>query len=388
MRYSSKLGCLIYQDEVLGEQSLCEPTMLFLLGLESILYPERVDSRFLYFSRESISDLFDSVYEYLYNKPSDSSITYIEYDCSGAKLFINDLTGKDVDKVMPIIFHDDRYESVLKFGPDTTYDEKAQKIIYLFEDAGYNKSAGTVKVISKSGITDPDIIAQIDAKNEEYLEIHKRKVLNSQIYKLLDYKSMYSFALGVLYGCQCIGYNEDFIYRIEPSMWYDDDYVNLVTTAFYTFKFHYTSQIPEIDSDIKLSCKYKGIQFNKLWNFDNDKFNIKQDEILCYSTYTENGNLVTTPIMYSQHTGPKEPVPGSYMLIGEDTVWRSLDNTVLDSESGKGIIAADEETIVLNIDGTTVEARVAYCCDDKLYLSPNLKKEYFIYTDNIGWKSL
>ena len=92
--------------------------------------------------------------------------------------------------------------------------------------------------------------------------------------------------------------------------------------------------------------------------------------------------------MYSQHTGPKEPGPGSYMLIGEDTVWRSLDNTVLDSESGKGIIAADEETIVLNIDDTTVEARVAYCCDDKLYLSPSLEKEYFIYTDNIGWKSL
>ena len=380
MRHSSKLGCLIYQDSVLGEQSLCEPTMLFLLGVESILSPDKITDRFLYFNRNDIGELFNDIYKYLYVTDQDPSTDSIEYDCNGVKIFLNTLMGTGHDRIMPIIFHDDNDAECLGFTQETTYDEKSARLVDILNDAGYCEPAGTVKVISKYGITDQSLIDQIDTANRSYIDEHNSRIANSQIYKLFDYKAMYSYALGVLYGCVCLGADEALLWRVSPSIWYYGDYFNLVNTAWSTFRLHYAHPIKRIDSDIRLACKYKGIQFNKLFNFDNSQFNIMQDELLCYSTYIEDGNLITVPIMYSESIN-------SYLLLENSATWSTLDESVISEEFGRGIIADSEEMITFDKDGTTFEMKRAFRLSDGTYLSPSADKEYFIYTNNLGWST-
>ena len=396
MRYSSKLGCLLYQDDVLGSQCLCEPTMLFLLGLEAIL-SQNSDESNIHFSRESVGELFDDIYRYLYKLYANEQVTVneISYNVYGLKKFMNTLTGTNLSRIVPIIFHDDNDEITLGFSENTTVNDKADKIHILFNSAGYESGDGALPLLSKYGVEDEASLQVIDEYNEALKEEHNIKKANAMIYKLLDYKAMYSYALGVLYGCKCLGYDESIIWRLEPSRWYkelsdlEDDtedslYTNLVNTAWDVFRFHYSHPIPRIDSDIRLACKYKGIQSNKLWNFNIDEYNFKSDEVPCHTLYIENGEEITFPLFYSQSTGPQTMPPGSY-LLPDSSEWRPLDSSVIDSATGKGIVADDDNEIIRYLVNDEIHISKAYKYNKGKFLSPNRHTIHFVHEANLGW---
>ena len=420
MDYSSKIGCLIYYDSVLCKQNLCEPTMLFLLGLEAVLtkqedylmqiqkideltgnpvvdpdtkepvmetVPNEYRLNTLCFSRSDIPDLFDDIFRYLYYVPDQDPVTVdnIEYDCYGMKIYMNNATGTDTDRVVPFIFHEDYDAVVLGLPEDADLNTKAHKLIDVMRSAGYDKSDSAIRLLSTYKVTDSELLKFISEYNEQLKSEHFNSKKNGMIYKLLDYKAMYSYALGVLYGCKCLGFDDSIIWRTEPSYWYDGDYSNLVSTAYEVFQLHYTHPIKKIDIDPRLLCKYKGIQQNKLWNFDNSNFNIKADEILCNTLYIENGNEISFPIMYSKSTGRNLTPPGSYLLPGT-TEWHLLDSSVIDSTTGKGI-ASDNSTFIRYIANDEVYIDKAYSYSSNKYLSPNENEIYFIHTGNLGWAS-
>ena len=421
MRYSSKLGCLLYYDNVVCHQCLCEPTMLFLFGLEAVITdisdytmtvpvidpntkkpmidpetgevvteekPNEYNLKTLRFSREDVPELFDSIYRYLYHVPEQDPITVdtIEYDCNGMKLFLNNITGTKTDRVVPFIFHEDQDAVTLGLPDDADYNTIAKKIHDVFESAGYEAGEGSLPLLSTYHVYDKASLNIIDEYNKLLKEEHQLKKANAMIYKLLDYRAMYSYALGVLYGCECLGCDDNFIWRIEPSIWYDSDldYQNLVSTAWDTFRFHYHHPIPRIDCDIKLVCKYKGKQSNKLWNFNNDEYNLKQDETLCTSLYIENGNEISLPIIYSQSTGPQKMPPGSYLIPGE-TEWKPLDSSVIDSITKKGIVADSDNTIIRYLANDEIHIDKAYKYSKGKFLSPSKHTVHFIHEGDLGW---
>lgn len=420
MNYSSKLGCVLYYDTVLCHQGLCEPTMLFLFGLEAILTdasdyiiivpvidkntgkpvidpetgevvteekPNKYNLKTLRFSRDKVGSLFDDIYRYLYHTNDTDPVTVdeINYDCNGMKLFLNELTGTDNSRIIPVIFHEDYDANVLAVDW-SDLDAVSKKISDIFEDAGYDSDINTVRFLSKFGITDEDVLDSIQEYNKELESIYLSKKSNGMIYKLLDYKAMYSYALGVLYGCTLIGYDASLIWRVSPDEWFDaeDSYFNLVSTAYDTFKFHYSHPIPKIDCDGRLWYKYKGVQCNKLWNFDNSSFSLKSDEISCRSLYIENNTVIELPFIYSQSTGPQNPIPGSYLIVG-DNIWNPLDQSVIDDETKKGIIADNDNMIIRYIANDEVSISRAYRCSTSCYLSPNNEDKYFVYTGSLGW---
>lgn len=416
MRYSSKIGCLLYN--IAYHQHLCEPTMLFLFGLEAVITdvsdyvmtvpvidsdtkkpvidpetgevvteekPNEYNLKTLRFSRKAVPELFDSIYRYLYHIPEQIPITVdtIEYDCNGMKLFLNNITGTGTDRVVPFIFHEDQDAIILNLPDDADYNTIAKKIHNVFESAGYEAGEGSLPLLSVYHVHDEASIKIINDYNESLKEEYRLKKANAMIYKLLDYRAMYSYALGVLYGCKCLGCDDNFIWRFNPSIWYDSDlyYQNLVSTAWDTFRFHY-HPIPRIDCDIKLVCKYKGKQSNKLWNFNNDEYSLKQDEILCTSLYIENGNEVSLPIIYSQSTGSKKIPPGSYLIPGE-TEWKPLDRSVIDGVTKKGIAAGN--TIIRYLANNEIHISKAYKYGNGKFLSPSEHTVHFVHDGNLGW---
>lgn len=419
MNYSSKTGCLIYYDSVLCKQGLCEPTMLFLFGLEAVITnvsdytmtvpvldpeteepiidpvtgeviteekPNEYNLKTLRLSRDTVGELFDYIYRYLYHVPTDEPVTVdeIEYYCDGMKLFLNELTGTNTDRIVPVIFHEDYDAVTLGLPEDADFNTKAQKIIDVMASAGYDSGDSSIRLLSKYGVTDEATAHAIDEYNKEAESEHNKKKANGMIYKLLDYKAMYSYALGVLYGCKCLGYDDSIIWRSSPSYWYDGEYSNLVSTAYEVFQLHYTHPIPKIDCDPRLICKYKGIQLNKLWNFDNNLHNIKADEVLCHTYYIEDGNEISFPLFYSQSTGPQKMPPGSYLLVGESE-WHPLDNTVIDDSTSRGIVADKDEIIIRYIANDEVQISKAYKYSKGKFLSPNRRTVHFVHTGNLGW---
>jgi hypothetical protein len=263
------------------------------------------------------------------------------------------------------------------------YDLLAEKIYDIFSDAGYSANKNNLKVYSQYGVTDKNIEKAIKEYNDNLFEEHFKKCNYSQIYKIIDYKAMYAYSLGVLYGCKVLGYSDDNVFRLDPSTWYNGEYNNLVTTAQTVFKFHYTHPIPIIDSDPALFRKYRGIQCNKLWNFDSSKFNFKRDEVACKSLKIENNVISEVPLMYSKSTGN---LPGSY-LLNDSTEWQQLDNSVLCDNPKTGIVANDSKDIIRYIANNEVHLSKAhlYCSKKNKYLSPNGNDLYFMYTANVGW---
>lgn len=249
--YKSSLGCVEYYDNVLHEPSLCDPTMLFILGLEaittsineyyttdaitgkSIVDESRLYNIILYRDRVGGDKFFTNIKDYLslFGNP----IVYsdkLELYCAGLKLFMSQLTGTSHSRSVPAIFHNALDISVLGLDGYSDHSEICSKTIHALDNSG--------------------------CKN--------------QIYKKFDNKSMYSYALGVLFGCQCLGYDEYKIYRESPHTWYTGEYSNLVMSAYSVFNFHHYRNLCCIDNDKKLRFKYHGIQFNKLWNFKNETF--------------------------------------------------------------------------------------------------------------------
>jgi hypothetical protein len=263
--------------------------MLFLLGLDAILSGNTSSvSNYLIIPREYVNssnetipyryfEIFDNIYEYLSNIGAVEDLdNYLRFDCNGLKLLINDITGTGNDRTVPVLFNNDINKKIIDVTkqsyriPESDrinlsyYDIQAIIINNIFEDAGYNGEPYDIIPTDSAYET----ASVIKSHNSVVTSINDERVSNSNIFKLLDFKSMYSYALGVLYGCRCLGYNNLFIWRLNPSLWYDGVFKNLVSTAWSVFRFYKSAYIEEFEEDPDLSVKYQSIAYNKLWNFD------------------------------------------------------------------------------------------------------------------------
>ena len=428
MKYTSSNGCLFYYDRILYSWRICEPTMLFLLGFESAtsFNTSQTDtitiSKYMFLPRENSLeplenfDIFDKAYEYLSEIGSvEDHETYLTFNCYGLKLFMNDMTGTGNDRTVPIIFRNEVNKTFLDFSlPNNTdlsfYDRQAEKILNIFDYASYDltdnefvrNSIGDTPI--RPSIYDPDFEDLINKYNYEMglyisarkaiidssaMSLHEERQKLSEVYTRLDYKAMYSYALGVLYGCRCLGYDPNLIWRIDPLYWYSGDYKNLVSTAWATFRFHYADiyRLPE-DKD-KFYNEYRGIQVNRLWNYSDENISVplKSDEVPCYAAKRTNIEVVS----YSRSTLPditsQETIyPGSYYVYNDGNIhWKSIDDLVYDSPDMSGIISFGDEPIIRYISSNEVKIYRAYELDDTHYLSPNESNTYFIGAGSFGW---
>lgn len=260
MFYSSRLGNLQYFDFVLYKTQRCDPTMLFILGLESVINPIN-DTDFIVIHKNTVPDIFDGIYTYLFGNLPDPalSVESIEFNCFGLKRFLNILTGTDYDRVIPCIYHDSYNDLPL-------YENKLEEILNIFKYAGYDKLDSEVHYIGIFGLSDQAAIDSVVYDNQIIKAEHEKAKQYSQLYKLIDYKAVYQYALGVLYGCTCIGYLSSLVFS-NSTDWYDGQYDSLIRTASAVFNFHYNHVIKKIDSDPRLFEKYKGTGSNSIWNF-------------------------------------------------------------------------------------------------------------------------
>lgn len=444
MRYSSTLGCLYYYDRVLYRWNICDPTMLFLLGFEAItsyngsLSDTITISPYIYYESENIIkefddfDIYDSIYEYLSKLGQvDDFERYLKFNCYGLKLALNDMTGTSSDRTIPLIFKNDNNEKLIDLSKipsrlstsEFSYNNgilfrQAQYIKDIFDDAGYNDTLeGKLFNISSemSSYNENDLI-YMQQYNNDIKSLHEEKLANSSIYKLLDYKAIYSYALGVLFGCHCIGYSNELIWHMNPIYWYYSlgKYKNLVSTAWYAFRFHYKYPLNDLQAIcetkqeyIELQDKYQSIQINKLWNFDrlSDKIlSIIPGEQFCYiASITDNttGNDIssnTTPIenAYTINLDPilyvsnDENKSGRYVdCKSEQLEWLNITDEVIPSNDNKGIISENTDTDIIRYIGYNkiiIKQALSYK-DDKniiIYHSPE-NKHHFTTTGGLGW---
>ena len=476
MLYSSRNGCFYYYDSILFRWHIAEPTLLFLLGLESITSYDKsisdsiVISKYVYKSYidkvdplEHIDDVYDDIYSFLSKIGSVEDYEhYLKFNCYGLKLLLNDMTGTGDDRTVPFIFKYDANKSLVDPAKEldtnsklSFYDIQAQHIYDVFNDIGYDTSCdktilgngkialrpeyyidrtkGNIRDILDS-LTDVDnkplrttIINNILTYNTKVNTVHEKRIANSGIYRLLDYKAMYAYALGVLYGCRCLGFNDSVIWRLDPKLWYNDVYFNLVRTAWYVFRFHWAYKLedvalnmhvdPSLEGDAKeaaieeankaYSEKYQGIQDNKIWNFNNDSSLIKaaiaQDETNCFCLYLNNKQFisestinkdylhtVSESIIYSFSTQPDSNTsygnteyehPGSYLLkymsLKDGRItwkWSSIDSKVSDEVPLKGVVSTRDSSMTRYIGNDPVILYRAYKYKDSdnntKYLAP------------------
>ena len=444
MRYSSTLGCLYYYDRVLYRWNICDPTMLFLLGFEAItsyngsLSDTITISPYIYYESENIIkefddfDIYDSIYEYLSKLGQvDDFERYLKFNCYGLKLALNEMTGTSSDRTIPLIFKNDNNEKLIDLSripsrlstSEFSYNNgvlfrQAQYIKDIFDDAGYNDTLeGKLFNISSemSSYNENDLI-YMQQYNNDIKSLHEEKLANSSIYKLLDYKAIYSYALGVLFGCHCIGYSNELIWHMNPIYWYYSlgKYKNLVSTAWYAFRFHYKYPLSDLQAIcetkqeyIELQDKYQSIQINKLWNFDrlSDKIlSIIPGEQFCYiASITDNttGNDISTnttpienaytinldPILYVSNDENKR---GRYVdCKSESLKWLNITDAVIPSNGNKGIISEKNDTDIIRYIGYNkiiIKQALSYK-DDKntiIYHSPE-NKHHFTTVGGLGW---
>ena len=444
MRYSSTLGCLYYYDRVLYRWNICDPTMLFLLGFEAItsyngsLSDTITISPYIYYESENIIkefddfDIYDSIYEYLSKLGQvDDFERYLKFNCYGLKLTLNEMTGTSSDRTIPLIFKNDNNEKLIDLSripsrlstSEFSYNNgilfrQAQYIKDIFDDAGYNDTLeGKLFNISSemSSYNENDLI-YMQQYNNDIKSLHEEKLANSSIYKLLDYKAIYSYALGVLFGCHCIGYSNELIWHMNPIYWYYSlgKYKNLVSTAWYAFRFHYKYPLSDLQAIcetkqeyIELQDKYQSIQINKLWNFDrlSDKIlSIIPGEQFCYNaSITDNttGNDIssnTTPIenAYTINLDPilyvsnDENKRGLYADCNSKTLaWLNITDEVIPSNGNKGLISEKNDTDIIRYIGynkVIIKQALSYK-DDKntiIYHSPE-NKHHFTIIGGLGW---
>ena len=494
MLYSSRNGCFYYYDSILFRWHIAEPTLLFLLGLEAITSYDKsisdsiVISKYVYKTYidkveplEHIDDVYDDIYSFLSKIGSVEDYEhYLKFNCYGLKLLLNDMTGTGDDRTVPFIFKYDANKSLVDPAKEldtnsklSFYDIQAQRIYDVFNDIGYDTSCdktvldngkivlrpeyyidrtkGNIRDILDS-LTDVDnkplrtaIINNILTYNAKVNAVHEKRIANSEIYKLLDYKAMYAYALGVLYGCRCLGFDDSIIWRLDPKLWYNDVYFNLVRTAWYVFRFHWAYKLedvaldmhvdPSLEGDAKeaaiesankaYSEKYQGIQDNKIWNFNNDSSLIKaaiaQDETNCFCLYLNNKQFisdstinkdylhtVSESIIYSFSTQPDSNTEyehkGSYLLkymsLKDGRItwkWTSIDSKVSDKVPLKGVVSTRDSSMTRYIGNDPVILYRAYKYKDSdnntKYLAPKYDsgngveryKKYYVYTGDLGW---
>lgn len=445
MRYSSTLGCLYYYDRVLYRWNICDPTMLFLLGFEAItsyngsLSDTITISPYIYYESENIIkefddfDIYDSIYEYLSKLGQvDDFERYLKFNCYGLKLALNELTGTSSDRTIPLIFKNDNNEKLIDLSripsrlstSEFSYNNgvlfrQAQYIKDIFDDAGYNDTleGKLYNISSEMSSYNENDLTYMQQYNNDIKSLHEEKLANSSIYKLLDYKAIYSYALGVLFGCHCIGYSNELIWHMNPIYWYYSlgKYKNLVSTAWYAFRFHYKYPLSDLQSIcetkqeyIDFQDKYQSIQINKLWNFDrlSDKIlSIIPGEQFCYiASITDNttGNDIssnTTPIenAYTINLDPilyvqtDENKRGRYVdCKSESLKWLNITDEVIPSnDNRKGIISEKTDTDIIRYIGynkVVIKQALSYKDDNNtiIYHSPE-SGHHFTTTGGLGW---
>lgn len=232
--YTSNNGTLLYGSIV------CDPTTMFLFGLDSICNSEISDDSIIIPNHPAIAD---SVIKHFSYRKELSLISktdeFIKYRCRALKHLITTLSGTDANRSVPIIWRSSETASLT----DPDY------LLSILDDAGY-----TLKDSITSSLS-PDEI--------------KSKLSNSNTYKKIDYKSMYQYALGVLYGCVLNGYSEDVVFS-NTDAWYSGDLNTLISTSVKVFNFT-NYEVTNIIKDSILLDSYKGVKDNTIWNFDYSK---------------------------------------------------------------------------------------------------------------------
>ena len=435
MLYSSCNGCFFYYDNVLYGWRIAEPTMLFLLGYEAVTTYDKSASDCLLVSKyahhvyddelvpmEYIDEIYDEIYKFLSQASNVEDFeTYLKFNCYGLKLLLNDMTGTHTDRTVPIIFKNDTNKSLIDVN-DTPYyitdlekismsyyDLQALKIKELFTYAGYVYDAG--RELNPEYYSD-ELKEEIKKYNInlklEAVEIEKY----SDTFKLLDYKAMYSYALGVLYGCRCMGFDDNVIWRLDPTYWYNGEYKNLVQTAWIVFRFNKFTYIQNIDGieDKTQFEKYKSIVNNKLWNFEEDCSSklstpLEDYEMPFAFLSIENNKVTAEPIIYSRFKYPPEsgePVepysgPGSFLTLDQSSEyynqWRNIRSYIMSQRPRRiGVISQNDSPLIRYMANDEIKVYMAYKWDteapysrDDAYLSPDNSALYFTSVGNVGW---
>lgn len=453
MKYTSQNGCFYYYDSVLYRWQIAEPTLLFILGLESVLSSDKSQtdkitiSKYIYHTYNDkveplnyIHEIFDDIYSFLSKIGSVEDFEhYIKFNCYGLKLILNELTGSSTDRTIPIIFKNDANKLIVSdliadMSPtrDSYYDCQAKVIIDTFSNAGYEltldtsgkpnfliyKSNSNVKEELAELLNDDDhasasralrkkLLKDITTYNDDLIAKHKERLQTESIYNLIDYKAMYAYSLGVLYGCRCIGFEDTVIWRLDPKFWYNGEYNNLVRTAWFAFRFHWTLKDEEQDDELvpSLLSNRQLIQDNKIWNFKNteDIVNppLAQDEHQCFCLYVNKttGEKVSESLLYSLEKKIDESEPrGSFLrkyisLTNSDVIWKWLPITtkVSDGDSSnpmKGVISSRDTPLIRYIGNDQVIIYRAYQYSKDEFLAPKpdgVYKKYFVYTGDLGW---
>ena len=425
MKYKSSHGTLFYYDPDLYIWKHANPTMLFLLGFESVTTYDNAISDTILISRlvyQQISNrlvslenfnIFDEIYSYLssINQTEDFD-SYLVSSLHGLKLVLNDLTGTGKDRTIPLIFHTDVNAKYIDLNdqmyrlPESDrlsksyYDLQAQKICDIFEDAGFNRNRFYYRKsrrflvdkikdgihlreydLIKSNQYDSFISNEIASFNDTYYKLYTEMNSNKLIFYKLDYAAMYSYAFGVLYGCICLEYPIDAVFNIQPAHWYNGVYFNLVNTAWHCFRFCYNRKyLGSRDPDDKESAEilsYLDIRKNKLKNYTDlsDGILINSDDRLLYHAYLNDNKAVVKPIIYSKSTATGSNIyNGSYYdaVDFESYVFLPVDNIVSSTKLNRidnhGVISSDD-LITMYIASDPVKIYRAYA-----YSQPNIDK--------------
>ena len=415
MKYTSQNGCFFYYDRDTYSWELCEPTLMFLLGFEAITMYDKAKSDHILISNriydtrtgeiDEMQDfpIYDEVLTFLSSLgPVEDNEFYVQYNCYGLKLLMNELTGTGTDRTVPVIFLNDanrklvdpnKYPYSDKAGK-SYYDLQSTLILNIFKYAGYNTLDEEVQYFDEDNVgvdendplntNVPPLLSEIRAYNNSLYIFHEERQASGGVYKLLDYKAMYLYALGVLYGLRCLGYDGKMIWRFDPAYWYFGKYQNLVKTAWAVFRFHFTHPIYELDAPEELIDKYKDIQYNKLWNFMNNEgsdIQLYNNEVFAYGLHIIPRDLVSAdevnrvsvkPIIYLYPTDEdvREGKKGQYIeFIRETSEWSdpkdvegnedSSYDLVSSYEPYKGIVAADSDVYTRYIAHDKVTIRKA-----------------------------
>lgn len=462
MKYKSSNGIFFYYDPALYTWKFADATMLFLLGFESVTTYDNTVSDNILISKQVYKsfknnlselehfDIFDNIYLFLsaLNQTEDFG-NYLISSVNGLKLMLNELTGTTDDRTIPLIFKNDVNKQSINLNnpmyrlPESSrlsksyFDLQAQKICDIFEDAGfstdnlvfyrklrnyfvenYTTNSMSAQDISddlyrtdqkyqRINSTDYDsfIFESITEYNKTYYSRYTERCNNAAIFYKLDYAAMYSYALGVLYGCICLEFPAKAVFRLEPKYWYNGTYFNLVNTAWHCFKFaHVQNHWYYGDDNNDDLSKYNSIIENKLKNYSdlNDDVELHRDDRFLCIVYLDNGKAKFEPIIYSYSKSPE--TKGDYISLFEydSNDYKHVDE-LLEREEPTGIISPNEY-IPMYIGPDLVKVYRAYSytkisgynesdlinSTTASYLSPantsdTAQCNYFIAAGNFGW---
>ena len=426
MLYSSCNGCFFYYDSVLYGWRIAEPTMLFLLGYEAVTTYDKSASDCLLIPKyayhtyddelvplEYVNEIYDEIYHFLSKTGTVEDLeTSAKFNCYGLKLLMNDMTGMHNDRTVPIIFKNDTNKSLIDVNDTPSYitdlekvsmsyyDLQALKIKEIFTYAGYIYDS--TREFNPADYSE-DLKEGIIKYNASLKSDGDERKQYSDIFKLLDYKAMYSYALGVLYGCRCLGFDDNAIWRLEPTYWYNGNYKNLVDTAWRVFRFSKYNYIPAIDGneDKAQFDKYKSIINNKLWNFEEDcnsklSIPLRDYEVPLYLfSIDENGSIKAQPIIHSRYEDNSRQ--GEFLMLDQNDAdynqWLDFtDYTAQSLPTLVGALSVNDDKIVRYIANDEVKFIKAYKWNKEgsndqpnNFLSPNETNQYFTAAGNSGW---